>query len=121
MYPSVRYKTLKFGQPPESQILRPSSPSFPALLCHCARLPWLHGWSTSRPPHGRPPSASARQATAYEGGRGLSRRSRLARLLDEPWPGVVASEMVVAVRAAINAVAELERGNGERMARRAKV
>jgi len=55
-----------------------------------------------------------------EGG-GLSRRSRLARLLDEPWPGVVASEMVVAVRAAVNAVAELERGNGERMAWRAKV
>jgi len=56
-----------------------------------------------------------------EGARGMSRRRCLARLLDEPWLGVVASEMVVAVRAAVNAVAELERGNGERMARLAEV
>jgi len=57
------------------------------------------------------------EARPREWGRGLSHRSRLARLLDEPRPRVVASEMVVAVRAAVNVVAELESDNGERKAR----
>jgi hypothetical protein len=51
----------------------------------------------------------------------MSRRRWLARLLDEPRLGVVVSKMVVAVRAAVNAVAELERSNGERLAQRAEV
>ena len=120
MYPSVRYRRLKFGRAPRIPDPATFFPFFPGSvvpLCEAALAPRPEREQAT--PREAAPSLCS--TSCGLGGRGLSHRSRLARLLDEPWARVVASEMVVAVRAAVNAVAELERSNGECTTRRGKV